>query len=184
MTRESTRIGSVGGEAERRHAADLHAGQLHHRLGAGERRLADAHLAPHDVVDVERRRRQHDAGDVRRFRALRGDDDRVGAAIERDAVGFDERGRVGQGGVAFHDLEVDAERRRARRGRADGEGRRPASVRRSRRLRRTIARPGVGARAGRSRRRGSRPAGRRRSARAAEGRARRRTRSLGRRSPP
>ena len=77
MTRASTRTGQAVGQAERRDAADLHAGQLAHRIGGRERGLPDAHLAADDPVDVERRGGEQDADDVRRLGALRGHDDRV-----------------------------------------------------------------------------------------------------------
>ena len=159
----------VGRQGQQRHAADHHAGQVLRLVRRGERDARDVHEAPHGVIDVEPRRRQHEAGAVLLRLLLRGDDDGVARVVERHAVLLAEGRRVGEVRVDAHELPGRAQpleggrdpgfdvgvvghdgvgagpglrRERSRRGTCCTSGRRPGEARSSVR---TLAQPRVSA---------------------------------------
>ena len=149
-TAGSTSTGQSAGQADRRDAAEGHAG-----LGDGdvlrcERRLAGAEVPADQPVDVGPRRGQDDAGRQGGLPGPPGGDDHaVGRGLQRDAVGVGEGGGVGQVLVDLGDPGgAGAAARGPRRpGRRAGPGRSVAGSQ--------VSEPSWGAaRAGRSRRHG------------------------------
>src|SRR5215467_6153090 len=94
----------VGRQREHRDAADHHAGERLRLLGGGERHLRGAEQRAHGVVHVEPRGSLHHARAELPRLLLRGDDDRVARAVERQPVFLAARRRVGEGGIDLHQL--------------------------------------------------------------------------------
>src|SRR5262249_57004230 len=94
----------VGRQGEHRDAADHHAGERLRLLGGGERHLRGAEQRAHGVVHVEPRGSLHHARAELPRLLLRGDDDRVARAVERQPVFLAARRRVGEGGIDLHQL--------------------------------------------------------------------------------
>src|SRR5690606_16136742 len=95
----------VGGQCQRRHAADLHARQLAGLLGRGERDAAGAQLLAHHAVDVEAMGGEQDAGSVLALAGLGLDENGVRGLLRGHAVVRAEHRGIGEIGIARPDLE-------------------------------------------------------------------------------